>query len=270
MIKINDVSFKYKDDKYILENINLEINQGECIAIVGKNGSGKSTFAKLISGIIKPTKGEILVNEISTKNKKEYINLRKKIGIVFQNPENQIIFNNIDDELEFALNNLNLQDKELRIEQALKKVNIDKKNIEEIDELSLGQKQRIAIASVLAVNPEYIVFDEPTTMIDSEGKESVYNIIKELKNSGYTIVYVTNNTEEILLADKVLILNEGKIAEIIEKKDLLEHTETFRKYNVKVPTVISSLEILKKNGIEINLEEYTIKELINKLIERIN
>ena len=225
MIEINNMSFRYKEEKYILKDINLKIYKGECIAIVGRNGSGKSTFAKLIAGIMKPTKGEILVDEISTKNKKQYINLRRKIGIVFQNPENQIIFNNLKDELSFPLKNLNLENKEIRIKQALDKVKLNIEENAEIDELSLGQKQRITIAGVLAINPEYIVFDEPTTMIDSEGKEAVYNIISELKNNGYTIIYATNNTEEILLADKIIILDNGKIAEEISRNELIEKTE---------------------------------------------
>jgi len=267
MIKIQNLKFKYKEENYIIKDINLEINKGECIAIVGKNGSGKSTFAKLLAGIIKPTKGEIFVDEINTKDKKEYINLRKKIGIVFQNPENQIIFNNIDDELSFALKNLKLDDTELRIEEALKKVKIDKSKIEELDELSLGQKQKITIAGVLAVNPEYIVFDEPTTMIDSEGKEAVYKIINTLKENGYTIIYITNNTEEIILADKIMILDNGQIVEQIKKEELLNKVDVLKKYNLKIPTVITILEKLKRNNIEINTEDLSIEVITDRIIE---
>ncbi len=270
MIKLENVSFRYKEDKYVLKNINLEVDKGKCVAIVGKNGSGKSTLAKLISGIIKPSKGQILVDEINTRSKKEYIDLRKKIGIVFQNPENQIIFNNIKDELSFALTNLNLDDKELRIEQSLKKVKLNISEDVEIDELSLGQKQRIEIASVLAVNPEYIVFDEPTTMIDSDGKDAVYNIISELKRSGYTIIYITNNTEEILLADTIIILDNGEIATQIDKKELPKKIDILKKFNIRIPIVISTLDKLKNNGIDINLEEYTMEELTNKIIDNIN
>lgn len=269
MIKIENLSFKYKEGEYILKDINLEIKQGQSIALVGKNGSGKSTLAKLISGIIKPTKGLVMVDEINTKDKKEYINLRKKIGVVFQNPENQILFNNIDDELSFALKNLELDNQELRINQALKNVKIKKEEIGEIDELSLGQKQRIAIASVLAVNPAYIVLDEPTTMIDGEGKEAVYNIIKGLKEAGYTIIYITNNTEEILLADKILILDEGKIVEQINKSEILDKIEIMKKYNLKLPTAIKLLEELRKNNIDIKPEELTIEAIVKKIIEQV-
>lgn len=270
MIKIQNVKFKYRDEKYILNDINLEINEGECIAIVGKNGSGKSTFAKLISGIMKPTKGNIFIDEINTRDKEQYINLRKKIGIVFQNPENQIIFNNINDELAFALKNLKLNDIELRIREALEKVKIDKEKIEDLDELSLGQKQKITIAGVLAVNPPYIVFDEPTTMIDSEGKEAVYKVIKNLKENGYTIIYITNNTEEIILADKIMILDNGQIVEVIQKKELVDKAEILKKYNLRVPTIITMIEKLKNNNINIDTEVLSIQSITDKIIEVIN
>lgn len=269
MIKIENLNFKYKREENILKNINLDIKEGECIAVVGKNGSGKSTLAKLIAGIMKPTKGDIFIDDINTKNKHEYINLRKKIGIVFQNPENQILFNNLDDEISFALNNLNLDNKELRINEALKKVKIEKEKIGDLDELSLGQKQRIAIAGVLAINPKYIVLDEPTTMIDSEGKDAVYSIIKELKEAGYTIIYITNNTEEIILADKVIILNEGQIVETIKRSEMVEKTEVLKKYNLKVPTVITILEELKKNNINIDEDNLCIDDIISKIIEKV-
>ena len=267
MIKIQNLRFKYKEEKYIIKDINLEINKGECIAIVGKNGSGKSTLAKLIAGIMKPTKGDIYVDEINTRDKKEYINLRKKVGIVFQNPENQIIFNNIDDELSFALKNLKLDDINLRIDEALKKVKIDKNKIEELDELSLGQKQKITIAGVLAINPDYIVFDEPTTMIDSEGKEAVYRIITTLKDKGYTIIYITNNTEEIMLADKIMILDDGNIVEQISKQEIVDKVDILRKYNLKIPTAVTILEKLKKNNINISTENLSIESITDKIIE---
>lgn len=269
MIKIEDIYFKYKRNEYILKNINLEVKSGECVAIVGKNGSGKSTLAKLIAGIIKPTKGNVLVDEINTKNKKEYIDLRKKIGIVFQNPENQILFNNIYDELGFALNNLGLQDKDLRINQALEKVHLKKEKIGDIAELSLGQKQRVAIAGVLAVNPKYIILDEPTTMIDSEGKETVYNIIQSLKQSGYTIIYITNNTEEILLADRIIILDDGQVAEDIKREEFIDKIESMKKYNLKVPTAITILKELQNNNINLEIDDFGIESIIKKLIEKV-
>lgn len=172
MIKICNLNFKYKNSNSILNNINLEIQEGETIAIVGENGSGKSTLAKLISGILKIKQGEIIIDDLYLNKKEDYKEAVKKIGIVFQNPENQIIFNNIHDELNFSLKNLSKEETQERITQSLKKVNMYDFIDKDLYELSLGQKQRIAIAEILAKKPKYIVFDEPTTMIDSKRKRA--------------------------------------------------------------------------------------------------
>ena len=189
MIKIENLSFKYKEGEYILKDINLEIKQGQSIALVGKNGSGKSTLAKLISGIIKPTKGLVMVDEINTKDKKEYINLRKKIGVVFQNPENQILFNNLDDEISFALNNLNLDNKELRINEALKKVKIEKEktlNIEVILEdptssYKITGNNDLKDGSIIKIN---------TTSKDGSTRE--YQIVIEKENKIFLYMMLTD------------------------------------------------------------------------------
>ena len=155
--------------------------------------------------------------------------LRKTIGIVFQNPENQILFNNVYDDLAFALNNLELDDKELRIKQGLEKVKMETYIDKNTYELSLGQKQRITIAGVIAINPKYIVFDEPTTMLDSEGKEDVYNIISNLKSNGYTVVYVTNVVNEILMSDRIITIDNGEIQSIFNKEDIVENIYALEK-----------------------------------------
>ena len=183
MIKVENVSYIYKgSNKKILDNLNFEINKGEIVAIVGKNGSGKSTIGKLITGIIKLKKGNILIDDIDISKNKNSKMLKNKIGIVFQNPENQIIFNNIYDELSFSLNGLPKAEIEKRVNMALKQVGMLNEKDYDLYSLSLGQKQRIMIAEVLAKNPEYIIFDEVTTMIDSEGKDEIYEIIKDRKS----------------------------------------------------------------------------------------
>ena len=166
MIEINKLSFGYRSKKEVLKNINLKIENNEMIAVIGKNGSGKSTLAKLIAGLIVPNKGEIIIDEIKTSKKSDFFALRKKVGMIFQNPDNQIIFNNVYDDIAFAIKNLKLDNEEIRIKDALKKVKMEKYVQEEAYNLSLGQKQRVAIAGVLAINPDYIIFDEPTTMLD--------------------------------------------------------------------------------------------------------
>lgn len=266
MIKLENVDFKYKNSDYILKNINLNINEGECISIIGKNGAGKSSIAKLIAGITKPTNGAVFIDEIDTKIKKDFYKLRKKVGIVFQNPDNQILFNNVYDDIAFGLKNLNLEDIDLRINEALKKVKMQGFINNETYELSLGQKQRITIASVLAVNPKYVILDEPTTMIDSNGKEEIHEIIKTLKKSAYTVIYTTNSIDEILLSDRVIIIDNNQIVQEFKKKDILENIDVLKKYNIKVPEIVQALQKLRNKGFNINLEDWTISELIDKII----
>ncbi len=270
MIKLENVTYRYKKNNNVLNNINLTIKDKETIAIVGKNGSGKSTLGKLIAGIIKPKEGNIFIDNLNITDKNNKENIRKKMGIVFQNPDNQIIFNNLEDELSFALKDLSKEEIKKRIETSLQKVHLDKNINKDLYELSLGQKQRVVIAEVLAKQPKYLIFDEPTTMIDSSGKEKIYKIIEELKTEGYTIVYITNVAEEILLADRIIVLEEGKVAEEIEKKDLFTKFETLEKYDIKIPFLFELIQLLKKEGISINLENYSINEFVAKIKELIN
>lgn len=172
MIEIKNVAYEYKNGVKAVKNLDLKIEDGEFATIIGKNGSGKSTLAKLISGLIRPTRGEIIINGINTKNKKSQIDLRKNIGIVFQNPENQIVFNKVYDDLAFGMKNIGIENKKIEetIDESLKKVDmLEYKNAESYD-LSLGQKQRVVIAGTLAMNPKILIFDEPTTMIDRRRK----------------------------------------------------------------------------------------------------
>lgn len=271
MIKISNLSYKYKFSENILENINLEINEGEIITIVGKNGTGKSTLAKLISGIIVSKNGEILIDDINTKNKKTKKELRKKIGILFQNPDNQLIFPTVKDDLEFALNNLEISNKENRIKEALNLVNMDDFYEKETYGLSLGQKQRINIAGILATGTKYIVMDEPTTMIDTIGKDKIHKIIKELKQKGYTFIIITNNSEELLLGDRIVILENKKIKKIINKKEIIDNINIFDECEIKIPSTIDILLELQKMNIDIdNIEEYSKEELIKVIRENIN
>lgn len=257
MIKVENVSFKYKNNENnILNNLIFTIDDGEIVAIVGKNGSGKSTIGKLISGIIKTKNGNIIIDDSNI------LKIKPNVGIVFQNPENQIIFNNIYDELSFSLKNLKKEEIESRINKALEEVDMLEFKNKDLYELSLGQKQRIMIAEILARNPKYIVLDEPTTMLDSIGKEKIYNIIKDLKDKGYTIICITNLADEILLADRTLILNDGKIVEEIKKEDLIIKTEILEKYDIAIPTLLKIVHKLKKLNININLNDFTIDELV--------
>ncbi|MCI8760075.1 MAG: ATP-binding cassette domain-containing protein [Clostridia bacterium] len=269
MISIKEVTYRYKKGKDVLKDINLTIQDKETVVIMGKNGSGKSTLGKLIAGMIKPKEGNILVDNLDLSDRKNKEEIRKKIGMIFQNPENQIIFNNIQDEISFALKDLDSKEVQKRIQQCLKKVHMEEKIEEDLYQLSLGQKQRIVISEVLAKQPQYIILDEPTTMIDSMGKEKIYHIVEQLKKEGYTIVYITNVAEEMLLADRIILLEEGKLVEEIKKEELLDKIETFQKYDIKVPILLQLLQELKKEGIEIPYTNYSIKEIASKIKEMI-
>ncbi len=266
MIKVENVCFKYKgSNNQILNNLNLSVNDGEIVCIVGKNGSGKSTIGKLIAGITKFKKGNIFIDDVNISGGKNVNMVRDNIGIVFQNPENQIIFNSIYDELSFSLKGLSKDEVEKRIDSALKQVDMLGFKDHDLYSLSLGQKQRIMIAEVLAKKPKYIIFDEPTTMIDSEGKEKIYKIMKSLHEAGFTIICITNLADEILLADKTLILDKGSIACEIDKKDLVDKCNVLKKYGIHEPTLLEILSSLKKSGISLDLKDYSLENFVKTI-----
>ncbi len=255
MIKLKDVNFKYKNGDLVLKDINLKIQEEEFVTIIGKNGSGKSTLLKLIGGITKPTNGQAMVDDIDLSNKKNFMDIRKKVGIVFQNPENQIIFNNVHDDIAFGIKNLELDNLEKRIKESLKIVNMEEYENAESYDLSMGQKQRITIASVLSMGTKYIVMDEPTAMLDSEGKETVYEIVRKLKKQGYTIIYSTNVMDEILYSDRIILMEKGIIVKEIKPNEILENIEELKNRKLQIPPKIQTLLNLRKKGIDIKLEE---------------
>lgn len=266
MIKIENVSFGYKGTyTKVLDNINLEIQEGEIIAIVGKNGCGKSTLGKLIAGILPLKQGNITIDGLDAKSKRNESEIRNKVGIVFQNPENQIVFSNIKDEISFALKGLDQEEIDNRVQQALEKVEMLQVKEQDLYNLSLGQKQRVMIAEILAKNPKYITLDEPTTMIDSLGKEKIYQIIQSLKKQGYTLICITNLADEILLADRTFILENGKLVTEIPKAKLVERAQEIEEHGIKLPTLLEILCKLKEKGKKIDLQDYTVKELVEKL-----
>ena len=266
MIQIKNLSFAYSSLESVLEDINLEIKEGEVLSIIGKNGAGKSSLARLIAGLMKPTKGEILVDTMNVQDKKRAKEIRKKLGIVFQNPENQILFPNVYDDLAFALKNLGLDRQQERTQNALRKVEMQDFIKKDSYELSLGQKQRINLASVLALEPQYIVLDEPTTMIDSEGKEKIHKIVRDLKKEGYTVIYVTNLMEEIMLSDRILVLEDKKIKTIFQKCDIFENIKQLEESHIKIPEILQIILALKQKKVDIRLQEWTMEEMVKEIV----
>lgn len=228
---------------------------------------GKSTIGKIISGLEKPNKGQVTIDDINTRDKKSFLEIRKKVGVVFQNPENQILFNNVFDDIAFTMKNLGIENYEEKIERSLKRLNMEAFLKSEAYDLSLGQKQRVTIAGVVATDPKYIVLDEPTTMIDPQGKEDVYNMVSELKKDNYTIIYITNLIDEILMSDRVAVIENGRIINIFDKKDILNQIEFLQEHGIKIPGFVELVYELKNKGIDIDIKEWNKEEIIKKIIE---
>lgn len=227
---------------------------------------GKSTLAKLISGLEKVNKGKVTIDGINTLDKKSFLEIRKKVGVVFQNPENQILFNNVFDDIAFTMKNLGIKNYEDKIKSSLEKLNMQEFLKSEAYNLSLGQKQRVTIAGVIATNPKYLVLDEPTTMIDPQGKEDVYEMIKELKNQNYTIIYITNFIDEILMSDRIVVIEDGKIINEFYKKDILNQIEFLKEHGIKIPDLVQLIYELKNKGIDVQIENWDKKEIMKAII----
>ena len=211
MIEIRNLSFGYEDE-LILKNISMEIKEGSYTAIIGANGSGKTTLAKHLNSLLLPAKGSVIVDGID--GKKDQGSVRKKVGFVFQNPEDQLIYSIVEEDIAFGLENLGIETKEMkiRVKNIMKGLGIENLAKKNVNMLSLGQKQLVALAGILVMNPEYIVFDEPTTMLDSKNKKNIMGIIEKLnKKDKIGIILVTNIIGDIKDSGKVVILNDGKV-----------------------------------------------------------
>lgn len=215
IISLKNVSFRYGEDApYVLDSVSADIADGEFVAVLGYNGSGKSTFAKLLNGILLPFNGDIFVDGMNTKDEGKLFDIRKTIGMVFQNPDNQIVATIVEEDVAFAPENLGLPQQEIesRVSNAIAAVGLEKHRFDAPYKLSGGQKQRVAIAGVLAMQPRCIVLDEPTAMLDPVGRQLVMNVIKKLnKERGITVVLITHFMEEAAQADRIIVLSEGSL-----------------------------------------------------------
>ena len=263
MIKVKDLKFKYQGaNQYALDNVSVTIPRGSYVAILGHNGSGKSTFSKLISGLYKPTSGEIYIDGIMIK-KNSLRDIRKKIGIIFQNPDNQFIGSTVEDDLAFGLENANVDREKMKkiIQDLAAKVDMENFLDREPNSFSGGQKQRVAIASVLALNPEIIIFDEATSMLDPKGKEDVLKIIKDIqKTREKTLISITHDMDEAIMADYCIVFSKGKIIAFDESKNILNNSKIIEESKIDSPFIykISS----KIDGIK---PTYDIEELLENI-----
>lgn len=217
-IQIKGVTYTYpvKEGYNVkaLKNLSLNIEKGEFVALVGMNGSGKSTLAKLLNGLFEPSEGEILIDGISTMDEENTFEIRKKVGMVFQNPDNQMVATIIEDDIAFGPENVGIEREEIirRVDEALETVGMSEYRSRSASKLSGGQKQRIAIAGVLAMCPEILILDESTSMLDPNGRKEIMDVACRLNNSGITVINITHNMEEAALADRIVVLRKGRVA----------------------------------------------------------
>lgn len=227
------------NEREVIKNISLSINEGEYICVIGKNGSGKTTFVKTLNGIILPTSGDVEVKGFNTKDEEKLIEIRKNVGMVFQNPDNQMVASLVEEDIAFGLENLGIDTDTMRkrVKEVLKKVNIENLRNKNINMLSGGQKQKVCIAGILAMRPSVMIFDEPTSMLDPSARkeilDEIYRINKEEK---ITIIQITHFMGEIERADRVVLLDDGNIVrDTYDIKGFLHNVEDIKNFNLELP-----------------------------------
>lgn len=227
------------NEREVIKNISLSINEGEYICVIGKNGSGKTTFVKTLNGIILPTSGDVEVKGFNTKDEEKLIEIRKNVGMVFQNPDNQMVASLVEEDIAFGLENLGIDTDTMRkrVKEVLKKVNIENLRNKNINMLSGGQKQKVCIAGILAMRPSVMIFDEPTSMLDPSARkeilDEIYRINKEEK---ITIIQITHFMSEIERADRVVLLDDGNIVrDTYDIKGFLDNVEDIKNFNLELP-----------------------------------
>ncbi len=241
--------------KLAIDGVNITINKGEFVVVLGHNGSGKSTFAKHINALLIPTEGKISVSGYDTSKEENIWNVRSKAGMVFQNPDNQIVATIVEEDVAFGPENLGVEPKEIRrrVDESLKRVNMYDYKKHGPHLLSGGQKQRVAIAGILAMMPECIVLDEPTAMLDPSGRKEVINTIMDLnKNNGITIVYITHFMEEAVAADKIYVMDSGKVIVEGKPREVFQNVEIMKNLGLAVPQMTELAYELNKSGVNID------------------
>ena len=253
MIEIKNLVYSYEDAvKSAVDDVSLSIEKGEFIAVLGHNGSGKSTLAKCLNGLFRPTSGDVIVDGMNTKEDEDIWKIRARAGMVFQNPDNQIVATVVEEDVAFGAENLAVEQSELRqrVDEALSAVEMTEYKDDQPHKLSGGQKQRVAIAGILAMNPDYIILDEPTAMLDPVGRQEVMNTILRLnKEEGKTIILITHFMNEAVQADRVAVMEEGKLILEGPPRDVFNQVDTMKSLGLDVPQVTELAARLKAVGV---------------------
>lgn len=268
ILKAENVSFSYDKKTEVLKDVSLEVKRGEYIAIIGHNGSGKSTLARLFNALIVPDFGKVYIDGLDTSIKDNQFKIRENVGVVFQNPDNQLVASIVVDDVAFGPENLGLSREEIgnRIDFALKAVGMESFRKASPERLSGGQKQRIAIAGVLALKPQILVLDESTSMLDPEGRREVLNVVKKLnKENGVTVIAITHYMEEVVDADRVIVVNDGEVAMSGTPEEIFKQKQTLKLYGLELPLASYIAEKLREKGVDIPQTILTEKQLSEAL-----
>lgn len=277
MIQAEHIKFDYirrdENDNVIavetaVDDVSFEVKTGDFVAILGHNGSGKSTLARHINALLVPEEGTVYVDDIDTSDKNMVWEVRQRVGMVFQNPDNQIVQNVVEDDVGFGPENLGVPTKKIweRVEESLRKVKMLQARKESPNNLSGGQKQRVAIAGILAMHPKCIVLDEATAMLDPVGRRDVLNAVRELNQKEHiTVLWITHYMEEVVGADQVLVMNQGKVVMEGTPKEIFSQVETMQKYHLDVPQVTLLAHELNKRGMQLPEGVTAAEELVDAI-----
>ena len=275
MIELKDVTFAYpaeegKQTKNALDGVTLSIEKGSFVAVLGHNGSGKSTLAKTMNAILLPASGQVLVEGMDTKDEGNLLAIRQRVGMVFQNPDNQIVANVVEEDVAFACENMGLPPAEIRsrVDEALSAVGMTEFARHAPHLLSGGQKQRIAIAGVLAMRPRCIVMDEPTAMLDPSGREEVIAAVRKLnRETGMTVVLITHHMDEAALADRVIVMKGGKVALDGTPRQVFSQVERMEELSLTAPQTVLLLRELNRDGAGLSLEALSPEECADQILK---
>lgn len=268
IIEIKNLSFQYEgSSKKVLKNLNIDIKEGEFICVLGHNGSGKSTLAKLINAQYIPTEGDILIGNMNTKDDDSLWDIREMCGMVFQNPDNQLVATIVEEDVAFGPENLGVPREELRkrVDECLELVGMSEYKRHSPALLSGGQKQRIAIAGILAMNPKCLLMDEPTAMLDPQGRKDILNTVLKLREMGKTIIHITHYMEECVNADRIIVINEGDVVLEGTPREVFSNVEQMKEIGLDVPEPTEISYLLNKSNINVRADVLTVDELVEAL-----
>ena len=273
IINVNNISYEYITEEYsykAIDNLSLDVKQGEFVAIIGHNGSGKSTLSKNLNAILMPTEGNILIDGNDTKDEKKLWDIRQTAGMVFQNPDNQIVATVVEEDVAFGPENLGIDPQLIRqrVKEALESVGITELKDRQPHLLSGGQKQRVAIAGIIAMRPKCIIFDEATAMLDPSGRKEVMNVIEKLnKEENITVLHITHYMEEAVQADRVIVMDKGRKVLEGTPKEVFAHYKELEKIGLAAPQVTYIMNDLKNAGFEVDVSAITIEEAKTSILK---